>query len=477
MRKLLENGCHYGHQTRRWNPKMKPYIYTAKNGIYILNLSITLEKLDEAYAAMKDIAERGGKVLFVGTKKQAQQAVLDEALRCGSFYVNQRWLGGLLTNYRTIQKRIRRLIEIGEMKESGAIEFYTKKEIAQINKEETRLENFLGGIREMKKLPDAIFVVDPIEDHNAVFEAKKLGIPVFGICDTNTDPDHLDYLIPANDDALRSIKLITGILADAIVESKAGILNYVYQSEEEADITMKDVIVSVEQQIEENERRRRQRNEERRAKENARYNRRPYQRSEQTRRSDNAPRTSEAAPAAKPAEPANEVKKVIVDKTGEVKEVVATKESEVKEAVVKTEAAVADKAEAVKEAVVEKAAEVKDTVVEKAAEAKEAVADKAAEVKEAVSEKAAEVKEAVSEKAVEAKDSVKKAEAAVEEKAEEVKKAVSKKAEEVKEAVSEKAAEVKDAGEAAVKQAEEKVKEVVTEAVEKAAEVAAKIEQ
>ncbi len=269
MRKLLENGVHFGHQTRRWNPKCKPFIYTAKNGIYIINLEKTLEYVQVAYGKMKEIAEKGGKVLFVGTKKQAQQIILDESLRSGSFYVNQRWLGGTLTNFRTIQKRIKRLLEIEELEASGTINVYPKKEIAQIRKEASRLENFLGGIKEMKKLPDAIVVVDPTEEHNAVLEARKLNIPVFGLCDTNCDPALLDYPIPSNDDAIKSIKLMMSLLADAIVETKGGILQDAYQEGDDvADITMADVIVNVEKHAEEQEKRRRQRNEEKRQRMN-----------------------------------------------------------------------------------------------------------------------------------------------------------------------------------------------------------------
>lgn len=278
MKKLLEHGSHYGHQTKKWNPKMKPYIYTAKNGVYIINLEKTLEKLDVAYAALRGIAEKNGKILFVGTKKQAQQIVLDEALRSGAFYINQRWLGGTLTNFRTIQKRIKRLLDIQEMEASGTLNVYPKKEIAMIKKEEARLENFLGGIKDMKKVPDAIFVVDPTEDYNAVTEARKLGIPVFAITDTNCDPESVDFGIPANDDAIRSIKLITSLMADAIVESKSGILSYAFQEQDlEKDITMKDVIVNVDQVNEENERRRRARMEERRQREE-RFNRKPFER-------------------------------------------------------------------------------------------------------------------------------------------------------------------------------------------------------
>ena len=272
MRKLLENGVHFGHQTRRWDPKAKPFIYAAKNGIYIINLEKTEEYLQVAYDKMKEIAEKGGKILFVGTKKQAQQIVLDESLRSGSFYINQRWLGGTLTNFRTIQKRIKRLIEIEEMEANETINVYPKKEIALIRKEATRLDNFLGGIKEMKKLPDAVVVVDPKEDHNAVAEAKKLGIPVFGLCDTNCDPALVDYPIPANDDAIKSIKLILSLLADAIVETKGGILQDAYQEGEDVeDITMADVIINVEKHAEEQEKRRRQRIEERRAANNARF--------------------------------------------------------------------------------------------------------------------------------------------------------------------------------------------------------------
>ena len=256
MRKLLENGVHFGHQTRRWDPKCKEFIYCAKNGIYIIDLNKTKEALDGAYAKLKSIAEEGGKVLFVGTKKQAQQVVLDEATRSGSFYINQRWLGGTLTNFRTIQKRIKRLIEINEMEASGTIAVYPKKEQAILRKEAARLENFLGGIKEMKKLPDALVVVDPIEDKTAVLEAKKLNIPVFALTDTNCNPALVNYGVPANDDAIKSIKLMMSLFADAIVEAKGGILQDAYQEGEiENDITMEDVIINVEKHAEEQEKR------------------------------------------------------------------------------------------------------------------------------------------------------------------------------------------------------------------------------
>ncbi len=298
MRKLLEAGVHFGHQTRRWDPRMKSNIYTAKNGVHIINLENTLVGVDAAYAAMKDIAEKGGKVLFVGTKKQAQAIVMEEALRSGSFYVNQRWLGGTLTNYRTIQKRIRRLVEIQQMEETGTINNYTKKEVIIIRKEAEKLENFLGGIKEMKKLPDALFIVDPKEDYNAVLEARKLNIPVFGICDTNCDPALVDYAIPGNDDALKAIKLLTGLMADAIVEAKGGVLEVAYTTDELPEITMSDVIVAVQEQAAENERKRRAKFEEKRAQQN-RNQHRNYQRRER-------PVAAEATKAEKPAETKSE---------------------------------------------------------------------------------------------------------------------------------------------------------------------------
>jgi small subunit ribosomal protein S2 len=277
MRQLLEGAVHYGHQTRRWNPKMKPYIYGAKNRVYVIDLNKTQERLEEAYIALRDIAEKNGKLLIVGTKRQAQTIVVEEALRSGSFFMNQRWLGGTLTNFRTIQKSIRRLVEIEEMENSGSINVYPKKEVSILLKEKDRLENFLGGIKEMRKLPDAVFVVDPTEDYNAVAEAKKLGIPVFGIVDTNCDPEIVDYAIPGNDDAVRSIRLIIQLMADAMIEPKGGVLAAAYQDNSEEDITMEDVIVNVEKQAQENERRRRQRMDERRRRDDRRRdNRRSF---------------------------------------------------------------------------------------------------------------------------------------------------------------------------------------------------------
>ena len=316
MRKLLENGVHFGHQTRRWDPKCKPFIYTAKNSIYIIDLNKTQEALQVAYDKMKSIAEEGGKVLFVGTKKQAQQIILDEATRSGSFYINQRWLGGTLTNFRTIQKRIKRLIEIEQMETDGTISVYPKKEQVLIHKEAVRLENFLGGIKEMKKLPDAIVVVDPKEDHNAVSEAKKLGIPVFGLADTNCDPATVDYAVPANDDAIKSIKLMMSLLADAIVESKGGILQDAYQEGDiENDITMEDVIINVEKHAEEQEKRRRARNEER----NNRFNNRGPRRYNSEKRYINKKDENTAAEAPA-AEVKAEVKEETVEETKEAAE-------------------------------------------------------------------------------------------------------------------------------------------------------------
>ncbi|MBQ1448380.1 MAG: 30S ribosomal protein S2 [Erysipelotrichaceae bacterium] len=317
MRKLLENGVHFGHQTRKWNPKCKPYIYAAKGGIYIINLEKTVEELDVAYAKLKEICEKGGKVLLVGTKKQAQQIILDEALRSGSFYINQRWLGGTLTNFRTIQKRIKRLVEIEEMEASGTINHYTKKEIAQLRKESTKLENFLGGIKEMKKLPDAVIVVDPTEEHNAVLEAKKLRIPVFGLIDTNCDPSIVDYPIPANDDAIKSIRLIISILCDAIVETKSGVLQDAYQEdEEEADITMEDVMINVKKFMDEQEKRRK-------ARENANRNNQRGRKFGSERRYFPKKEESGEAPAETPAtEVAAEAESVAVEAVAEAVETV-----------------------------------------------------------------------------------------------------------------------------------------------------------
>ncbi|MBM4763939.1 30S ribosomal protein S2 [Bacillus sp. B15-48] len=222
MKQLLEAGVHFGHQTRRWNPKMKKYIFTERNGIYIIDLQKTVKKVEEAYNWVKDLAAEGGTVLFVGTKKQAQDSVKEEAVRSGMYYVNQRWLGGTLTNFETIQKRISRLKNIERMAEDGTFDVLPKKEVVQLRKEQERLEKFLGGIKDMKGLPDALFIIDPRKERIAVAEARKLNIPIVGIVDTNCDPDEIDVVIPANDDAIRAVKLLTGKMADAILEAKQG---------------------------------------------------------------------------------------------------------------------------------------------------------------------------------------------------------------------------------------------------------------
>lgn len=222
MKQLLEAGVHFGHQTRRWNPKMKKYIFTERNGIYIIDLQKTVKKVEEAYQFVKELAAEGGKILFVGTKKQAQESVKEEAERSGMFYVNQRWLGGTLTNFATIQKRIQRLKDIERMEEDGTFDVLPKKEVVQLKKEHERLVKFLGGIKDMKELPDALFVIDPRKERIAVAEARKLNIPIIGIVDTNCDPDEIDYVIPANDDAIRAVKLLTSKIADAILEAKQG---------------------------------------------------------------------------------------------------------------------------------------------------------------------------------------------------------------------------------------------------------------
>jgi len=222
MKQLLEAGVHFGHQTRRWNPKMAPYIFTERNGIYIIDLQKTVRKIDEAYDFIKSVAASGRPILFVGTKKQAQAAIHDEALRCDMFYVNQRWLGGMLTNYKTISQRIKRLAEIETMEEDGTFDKLSKKEVLNLRHEHDKLEKFLGGIRDMKGMPGAIFVVDPKKEKIAVNEAKKLNIPVVGIVDTNCDPDDVDYVIPSNDDAIRAVKLIAGCMADAVLEARQG---------------------------------------------------------------------------------------------------------------------------------------------------------------------------------------------------------------------------------------------------------------
>ena len=222
MKQLLEAGVHFGHQTRRWNPKMAPYIYTERNGIYIIDLQKTVKKLDEAYNFVRDVAANGGEVLFVGTKKQAGDSIKEEAERCGMHYVNARWLGGMLTNFKTIQKRIERLAQLRKMEEDGTFELLPKKEVVKLKLEIEKLEKFIGGIKQMKTLPAALFIVDPKKEKIAVSEARKLNIPIVAIVDTNCDPDEVDYVIPGNDDAIRAVKLIAGAMANAVMEGRQG---------------------------------------------------------------------------------------------------------------------------------------------------------------------------------------------------------------------------------------------------------------
>lgn len=222
MKQLLEAGVHFGHQTRRWNPKMAPYIFTERNGIYIIDLQKTVKKVDEAYNFLLSVAEAGETILFVGTKKQAQEAVKEEAVRAGMYFVNERWLGGMMTNFQTIQKRVKRLKALEAMEEDGTFAVLTKKEVLALRHEMEKLQKFLGGIKEMNKLPGALFIVDPRKERIAVAEAKKLGIPIVAIVDTNCDPDEIDYVIPGNDDAIRAVKLLTARMADAVIEGRQG---------------------------------------------------------------------------------------------------------------------------------------------------------------------------------------------------------------------------------------------------------------
>ena len=222
MKQLLEAGVHFGHQTRRWNPKMAPYIYTERNGIYIIDLQKTVKKLEEAYAFVRQLAENGESILFVGTKKQAQDAIKEEAEKVGQFYVNARWLGGMLTNFKTMRTRVDRMAQLKKMQEDGTFDMLPKKEVVKLLHEIEKLDKYLGGVKDMKKLPGALFVVDPRKEHNAISEARKLGIPLVAIVDTNCDPDEVDYVIPGNDDAIRSIRLISAAMASAVMEGRQG---------------------------------------------------------------------------------------------------------------------------------------------------------------------------------------------------------------------------------------------------------------
>jgi small subunit ribosomal protein S2 len=234
MKQLLEAGVHFGHQTRRWNPKMAQYIFTERNGIYIIDLQKTVKKLEEAYNFVRDLSMEGKSVLFVGTKKQAQESVKEEALRAGAYYVNARWLGGMLTNFTTIRRRIQRLAQLRKMQEDGTFELLPKKEVSKLELEIEKLEKYLGGIKDMKEFPGALFIVDPRKERIAVSEAKKLGIPIVAIVDTNCDPDEIDYVIPGNDDAIRAVKLIAGAMANAIIEGREGRMGAAAEETEEA---------------------------------------------------------------------------------------------------------------------------------------------------------------------------------------------------------------------------------------------------
>lgn len=248
MKQLLEAGVHFGHQTRRWNPKMAEYIFTERNGIYIIDLQKTVRKLEEAYFFIRNVVAEGGEVLFVGTKKQAQDAIRQEAERCGMYYVNNRWLGGMMTNFKTIRKRIERLNELQKMQEDGTFEVLPKKEVIKLKLEMEKLEKNLGGIREMKRPPSALFVVDPRKERIAILEAKKMGIPVVAIVDTNCDPDEVDYVIPGNDDAIRAVKLIAGKMADAVIESRQGeqMDAAPVKVEDDEEVTLDDVTIDEE---------------------------------------------------------------------------------------------------------------------------------------------------------------------------------------------------------------------------------------
>ena len=234
IKQLLECGVHFGHQTRRWNPKMKPYIFTERNGVYIIDLQKTVKGLEKAYDFIREVSKSGGSVLFVGTKRQAQEIVREEALRCGQFYINQRWLGGLLTNFPTIRKRVNRMVELQKMEEDGTFETLPKKEVSVLRKQKEKLEKYLIGIRDMKDLPDALFIIDPRRETIAVLEGRKLGIPVASIVDTNCDPEVIDYPIPGNDDAIRAIKLMFGLMANAVIEGRQGVDGALTQEEETA---------------------------------------------------------------------------------------------------------------------------------------------------------------------------------------------------------------------------------------------------
>ena len=305
MNYLLEAGVQFGHQKRRWNPKMREYIFTTRDDIYIIDLQKTVKKLEEAYAAMKEIAENGGKVLFVGTKKQAQEAAEECAVRTDNYFVNERWLGGTLTNFKTIRSRIRRMEEIENMEKDGTFEALPKKEVIQIKKEYDKLVKNLRGIREMKRMPQAMVIVDPRKEEIAIKEARILGIPVFGIVDTNCDPDMVDYVIPGNDDAVRSVKLLTAVMADAICEAKGAPLEVAYTKDEGEEVSMSDVIKSSDKQAEARRQAKLQREREDRAAQQARFAKRDRKPRVAKEEKKEAP-AAEATPVVEEAAPATE---------------------------------------------------------------------------------------------------------------------------------------------------------------------------
>lgn len=247
MKQLLECGVHFGHQTRRWNPKMKPFIFTERNGVYIIDLQKTVKGLERSYSFLRDVSSEGGSVLFVGTKRQAQDTIREEAVRCGQHYINQRWLGGLLTNFQTIRKRVLKMVELDRMESDGSWSELTKKEVVLLKKQKAKLEKYLLGIKNMKALPDALFIIDPRREEIAVKEARKIGIPVISIVDTNCDPEVIDYPIPGNDDAIRAIKLISGLMADAVIEGRQGVDGV--NSSEDSDDSGNDDIIEVKEKL------------------------------------------------------------------------------------------------------------------------------------------------------------------------------------------------------------------------------------
>ena len=304
MSYLLEAGVHFGHQTKRWNPKMKEYIFTARDDIYIIDLQKTAKKIEEAYEALKEIAANGGKVLFVGTRKQATDAVKEEALRSDSYYVNERWLGGTLTNFKTIRRRVKRLEQIEKMEKDGVFDLLPKKEVIRIRKEYAKLDKLLCGIRDMYKLPQAMFIVDPSKEEIAIREARKLNIPVFGIVDTNCDPDMVDYVIPGNDDAIRAVKLITGVLNNAIVEANGGkLIDYVSDArkEEKGEDIMQKALETVKKK------------EDRRPRNDHKSDKKNYNRSSEKVENDKKAEVKKEAPKAIKKEEKAENKKADVD--------------------------------------------------------------------------------------------------------------------------------------------------------------------